>query len=296
MDIGGRTAAALIPHDSNPGVVTLTPGGVGYNIARNLRLLDADTAMLTALGEDAFADALRRDALERGLDLSLSAAVHGGRTSTYLYLLEGGDMVAAINDMAVCESITPELLSSRLDAIRRFDMLVVDGNLPEASIRWLCQHCDAPIIADPVSAVKAGKFRHVLGRLYAMKPNAMEAELLTGVAVTDETSARSAAQALLDTGMRQVYISMGAAGIYARARDGAQARFPCPRVTVTDATGGGDAMVAALCATLLRGGSLSDAARNAICAGAFACTAAGAVHPAMSWAAIEKISESEELS
>ena len=40
MDVGGRPFKALIPRDSNPGTVSLSPGGVGRNIAHNLRLLD----------------------------------------------------------------------------------------------------------------------------------------------------------------------------------------------------------------------------------------------------------------
>ena len=42
MDICGRPANALIMRDSNPGAVTLTPGGVGRNIAHDLCLLGLD--------------------------------------------------------------------------------------------------------------------------------------------------------------------------------------------------------------------------------------------------------------
>ena len=39
LDICGRPSRKLIFRDSNPGTVTLTPGGVGRNIAHDLRLL-----------------------------------------------------------------------------------------------------------------------------------------------------------------------------------------------------------------------------------------------------------------
>ena len=39
MDIWGRPEGKLIPKDSNPGTVALRPGGVGRNIAHDLRLL-----------------------------------------------------------------------------------------------------------------------------------------------------------------------------------------------------------------------------------------------------------------
>ena len=39
MDIGGRPAAVPVMQDSNPGTVGMSLGGVGRNIAHNLRLL-----------------------------------------------------------------------------------------------------------------------------------------------------------------------------------------------------------------------------------------------------------------
>ena len=35
VDIGGRSAAPLVPADSNPGTITLSLGGVGRNIAQS---------------------------------------------------------------------------------------------------------------------------------------------------------------------------------------------------------------------------------------------------------------------
>ena len=54
MDIWGRPTGALVKRDSNPGTVRMTPGGVGRNIAHNLRLLGMDVAFVTALGDDLF--------------------------------------------------------------------------------------------------------------------------------------------------------------------------------------------------------------------------------------------------
>ena len=81
MDIGAVSWAPLVARDSNPGRVGTSLGGVGRNIAHNLCLLGVDTAMVTVLGDDAFAAAIRRGAEEIGLDMSHSAVVPGGRTS-----------------------------------------------------------------------------------------------------------------------------------------------------------------------------------------------------------------------
>ena len=54
-DIWGRPSGPIILRDSNPGSVTLTPGGVGRNIAHDLRLLGVEVKFFTAFGGDSHA-------------------------------------------------------------------------------------------------------------------------------------------------------------------------------------------------------------------------------------------------
>ena len=76
LDICGRPSRKLIFRDSNPGTVTLTPGGVGRNIAHDLRLLGAEVKFLTAFGGDSHAQLLRNDCVELGMDLGCAPAGH----------------------------------------------------------------------------------------------------------------------------------------------------------------------------------------------------------------------------
>ena len=52
VDIGGRPARRPVLRDSNPGRVSIRPGGVGRNIAHDLRLLGMEVRMLSAVGDD----------------------------------------------------------------------------------------------------------------------------------------------------------------------------------------------------------------------------------------------------
>ena len=52
IDIGGTPYKPLIPGDSNPGVIKMSYGGVGRNIAHNLALLGVDVELVTAAGDD----------------------------------------------------------------------------------------------------------------------------------------------------------------------------------------------------------------------------------------------------
>lgn len=290
MDIGAVSERALVARDSNPGRVTTSLGGVGRNIAHNLCLLGEQTSMVTVLGDDSFAQTVRENAADIGLDLRHSATIPGGRTGTYLFIDNAdGDMALAVNDMAIYRHMTPEFLRQRLEFINRAGLVVVETNLPEETLHWLCTHCTAPIMADPVSTIKATRLKPVLGQLTALKPNRMEAELLSGVSIDSEEALAQAAERLLATGLQQVYISLGADGLYAASSDGHTARIPCPRVDVVNATGGGDAMAAALASGLAHGWELGRCARMAAGAGALACTAETTIHPGMSWESIEYV-------
>lgn len=145
MDIGAVSHAPLVARDSNPGRVTTSLGGVGRNIAHNLCLLGEHVSMVTVLGQDSFAQSVRENAAAIGLDLTHSAVIPDGRTGTYLFIDDSdGDMALAVNDMSIYDHMTPDFLRQRLDFINHADLVVVETNLPESSLHWLCQHCTAP--------------------------------------------------------------------------------------------------------------------------------------------------------
>lgn len=104
----GQSAGPLVGRDSNPGKVTVSMGGVGRNIAHNLRLLGVKVSLLTALGEDPHAGQVMDSCERLGIDLSRALHVPGGTTSTYLFLSdETGDMALAVSDMGIYEELTP---------------------------------------------------------------------------------------------------------------------------------------------------------------------------------------------
>ena len=282
MDIGAVSAGALVARDSNPGHVTTSLGGVGRNIAHNLCLLGQRTAMVTVMGDDDFGRRVQENARDIGLDLSAGAVLPDCRTGTYLYICgPDGDMALAVNDMAIYDRMTPDFLRQRLDFINGADLVVLETNLPEESIRWLCDNCKAPILADPVSTIKAEKLRPVLGKLAALKPNRLEAELLSGVPITDTDSLHRAAQTLLETGLHRVFISLGADGVYAADQSGS-VTLPAPKAEMVSTTGCGDSFMAALTWAYLQGSDLERSARAGLAASSLTMESTETIHPSMS--------------
>ena len=287
VDIGGFSHESLVSGDSNPGRVRMSLGGVGRNIAHNMALLGLDTRMVTVLGDDSHAERIAASCGELGIDLSKSLRVPGERSSTYLFIADqDGDMSVAVSDMEIYRHLTPAALSARLSFLNRAQVLVIDTNIPAESVHWLCEHAEAPIFADPVSAAKADKLLPVLGRLNTLKPNRIEAELLSGVKITDEQSLNRAADKLLETGLHRVFLTLGADGVL--AADGKhRLRCPAHRGKIVNTTGSGDAFLAALVWAYLQGTDLVGSTAAGMAAATLAMEGAETINPALSAEALE---------
>jgi len=286
MDIGGHPAEVPVARDSNPGQVRMSLGGVGRNIAHNMSLLGMDVRMLTVFGDDLYAQKIAASCGELGIDISQSPVIPGGHTSTYLFITdERGDMELAVSDMEIYQNLTPRLLAGRQKLLAGSQVVVADTNIPAESIAWLADNCPVPIFADPVSTAKAVKLKPVLGKLHTLKPNLIEAELLSGVKITDETSLRRAADTLLDTGLRRVFISLGGDGVFAADHAGS-VHLPVLPAEMVNTTGCGDAFMAAIAWAYLRGTDLENTARAGLAAAAISMEGAETINPALNAGAL----------
>ena len=70
MDLHGRSRAALILHDSNPGFLHTSPGGVTRNILENLSRMGERTALFSAIGNDLYGREILASGEAVGMDMS----------------------------------------------------------------------------------------------------------------------------------------------------------------------------------------------------------------------------------
>ena len=287
VDIGGRSNAPLIHADSNPGTVKISLGGVGRNIAHNLSLLGTDVRMLTAFGDDVHGQRVAASCAELGIDTSHACRVTGGTTSTYLYLTdEKGEMALAVSDMEICKKITPAYLAANLNLLQNAQVVIADANIPAESLIYLAENCTAPLFCDPVSTTKAEKLRPILNKIHTLKPNRLEAELLSGVKIETEEDVAKAAERLLEMGVHRLFISLGGDGVYA-AMENQRLWLPNLPGRMVNTTGCGDAFMAAIGWAYLEGMNLEETARAGLAAGAIAMESEETINPAMSATAIK---------
>ena len=287
VDIGGRSFAPLVAADSNPGVVSVSLGGVGRNIAHNMSLMGVEVRLLTAYGDDINGERVAASCSELGIDMSNALRVPGANTSTYLYLTDPeGEMALAVSDMAVCEKITPAYLAANLGVLQNAQVVVADCNIPEESLKYLAENVTVPLFVDPVSTTKAEKLRSILDNIHTLKPNKLEAELLSGVKIESQEDVVKAADKLGELGVHRMFISLGADGVFAAM---GQEKLWLPNIpgNMVNTTGCGDAFMAALVWAYLEGSDLETTAKAGLAAGSIAMESGETINGEMSAEALK---------
>ena len=115
-------------------------------------------------------------------------------------------------------------------------------------------------------------------RPYLVKPNADEAQALTGEPINDDVSARRAAMFFLDQGIELVALSLGAEGLLLSSRS-QSARARPPLVRALNPVGAGDALLAGIAWALEQGLGLAELARWGVASGTAAAIRVGTDSP-----------------
>lgn len=295
MDITGSSDHPLAAQDSTPGRVRTAPGGVARNVAENLARLGHAVRLVSVVGDDLQGASVIDSTRRAGVDVQGCQVLSGQATATYLSLHgPDGDMALALNDMAILEYITPELLACEVPRLRRATAVLVDCNLPQETLGWIgSRTLGVPLFAESVSAFKCGRLLPWLEQVHTLKANRLEAQALTGQPIESDEQVAAAARWLHRRGVRQVVLSLGEQGLYWSDAQGAQGWQAAMTAPVVNATGAGDALMAGLMHGHLMGQKLPDAVAFAAACAALTLTAPHANHPQLSVAAVQQLQRSQ---
>lgn len=288
IDIEGSPYGTLIMADSNPGKVSQAFGGVGRNIVENIARMGGDAAMLSLTGNDFMGISAREQLENLGVDVHNIFPVDGENTGMYLSILnDKNDMEIAICNMDILEKITPAFLADKMDDLNSSKVVGVDCNLMPETLDYITRECRAPLFLDPVSVSKADRVKPMIGRFHTIKPNRIEAELLSGIKITDDTSLASAGDWFCRQGVKRVFISLGENGAYYKS-EGEEGVVGTKPVRLLSATGAGDAFSAAILMGHVMGLTAKETAQMGIACSSIAMEAKTAVNPHMSMEEIRK--------
>ena len=266
IDITGKTFERLNANDSNPGIVTTSLGGVGRNIAENLCRMGLKVEFISILGGDNYSRDIQDSCKTLNMSLSNSLILEDKRTSTYLSIIdEDGEMAVAVSDMSIYDMITPDFLKERLDIINNSMACICDTNIPKSSIEYIIDNVKVPIFIDTVSIHKTEKLKGNLHNIFGLKPNILEAQILSGISIKTDEDLIKASDLLIQKGIRQVYISLGPNGVY--YTDGIKrAKLPSITKNIVNVTGAGDSFLAGVVWAHTKGLDIENSAKAGLAA------------------------------
>jgi pseudouridine kinase len=261
MDVSVSSKLPLLPHDSTPGEIHCNPGGVARNVAENLARLGVNVILISAVGNDLFGQRLTQATAQAGVNVDALHVLQGQRTASYMALHgPAGELTVAVNDMGILEALSPGLLQAHHALFRQADCIVLDCNLSAGSLAWVLQtDTVAPVFVDAVSVAKCTRLLPHLAQIHTLKVNRLEAQALTGRAVTSVDDALDASRHLHAMGVRNVVLSLGHDGACWCDASGNLGHEPARTVQVVNTNGAGDAMMAGLVQAHLAGKPLNEA-------------------------------------
>ena len=254
----------------------MNPGGKGANQAVAVARLSAKKGtcvFIAKVGDDLFgresAARLRKDTIDAKLVVDRKNA-----SGTALILVDSKGQNVISVALGANATLSPADIRPFLKDIATASALLMQLETPLDTVTRAAEVAHAagvPVILNPAPARKlpASLFKIVDW----LTPNETEAEILTGVKVTDAKSAAKAVAALKKKGVGHVLVTMGAKGVYC---GDCGKLFPCRKVKAVDCVAAGDTFNGAFVVALAEGRSAADAIAFAQKAAAISVTRPGA--------------------
>ena len=258
------------------GTFMMNPGGKGANQAVAVARLSAKRGLCTFIakvGDDLFG----RDTAARMKKDGISAHLVIDRkepSGTALILVDAKGQNVISVALGANGTLSPKDVALFRKEIEGAAALLMQLETPIETVAWaakVAHDAGVAVILNPAPAAKLPKALYPL--VDWITPNETEAELLTGVKVTDAASAAKATAALMKRGVKHVIITMGTKGCWC---GDCGKLFPARKVKAVDCVAAGDTFNGAFAVALAEGKSCAEAIDFAQRAAAISVTRPGA--------------------
>ena len=254
----------------------MNSGGKGANQAVAAARMGGEVAMIANLGVDVFGDSAIAKLKDEGVNcegITLDPDRPSGVAIINVDDTGENQIVVAPGANATLDT---DLVSTALDRIPPSSIVLLQLEIPIESVVKaveVCQQKGCRIMLDPAPAQVLPE--SVYKGTYLLTPNRNEAELLSGILISDRGSVTSAAEKLLMSGVTNVAITLGSQGVFFANAENKQF-LEATSVSAVDTTAAGDCFNGAVAAKLSQGCSLVEGIKSGILASSICVTRHGA--------------------
>jgi len=241
-DIFTKPEKELVKGDSNPAKIHMAFGGVGRNMAVNLKRLGHKVHLLSVFGDDDLSKMAIKSLEKLEIEIKESLFLKNSGSSIYLGIMDqNNDLHLGFHDMQIIDELKPDFLKAKLNYIKDFDLIVIDNNLSSESIAFLLNKLKSQTIAmDAVSAHKARKLKNHLHQISILKLNHLELN-----ALSDLPSSQKQLEDLHRSGAQTILLSNQEKESYVSLKNTCYSQTPKPIENIVNSSGAGDAFLSA---------------------------------------------------
>ena len=292
VDIFGFCGRSYAQRDSIPGHIKISFGGVCRNIAENLARVGVNTQFISTLGDDENGKSILEHSRKLGYNMENSLFLEGESTPTYLAILNHqGEMESAVVDMESLNKMDEAFVDGKHEVFENAEYTIVDSDNP-ILLEYILKKYQgkSKFILDPVSAKKAKKIRHLVKYFHTIKPNRFETEALCGFKIETNDDLRKAGRFFIEQGVKNVFISLDADGIYYITSEGEEGTLVCCEpIDVKNVTGAGDSFVAGIGYGYMNNLNIKDTLKYSVAMSIITITHEETINPKMSHELVEDL-------
>ncbi|EOD8535215.1 ribokinase [Staphylococcus aureus] len=225
-------------------------GGKGANQAIATARMQADTTFITKIGTDGVADFILEDFKAAHIDPSYIIKTTEAKTGQAFITVnaEGQNTIYVYGGANM--TMTPEDVINAKDAIINADFVVAQLEVPIPAIISAFEIAKAHGVTTVLNPAPAKALpNELLSLIDIIVPNETEAELLSGIKVTNEQSMKDNANYFLSLGIKTVLITLGKQGTYFATKNQSQ-HIEAYKVNAIDTTAAGDTFIGAFVSRL----------------------------------------------
>ncbi len=258
------------------GTFLMNSGGKGANQAVAAARLGGDVTLISKTGNDLFGKQsvvlYTSENINTEFIFSDSKLPSGVALITVDAMGENCIVVAS----GANSHLKPVDIDKALKAIESADIILMQLEIPIETVEYVAElgaSKGKKVILNPAPAQALSL--SLLQHIDIIVPNKNEAEILSGIKVSDAKSAKRAADIIAKKGVNNVVITLGSQGAVILEKNIYHV-VPAYVVEAIDTTAAGDTFCGALCVGLANGKSLLDAVKLAVKASAITVTRMGA--------------------
>jgi ribokinase len=254
----------------------MNAGGKGANQAVAAARLGGKVTFVGKIGGDIFGKQAVQQLMDEGINVDFVAVDPENPSGVALITVDQKGENSIVVASGSNGTLLPEDFDKAHDELDESEFVLMQLEIPIPTVEHIAKAAvrkQKKVILNPAPAAELSG--ELLQNLYLITPNETEAEMLTGIKVTDEHSALQAANWLHEKGVEAVIITMGAAGAFLLADSKAEL-IKAPKVEAIDTTAAGDTFSGALAVALSEGKTIQESIAFANQAAAISVTRNGA--------------------